>query len=57
METLYAHCSKLFVTKGQKVNQGDVIALVGMTGRTNGPHCHFEVRINGKVTNPVPYLP
>lgn len=57
METLYAHCSKLLVTEGQKVEQGDVIALVGSTGRSTGPHCHFEVRLNGKATDPTAYLP
>ena len=43
-QTLYSHASKLFVTKGQWVNQGDIIAAVGSTGRSTGPHLHFEVR-------------
>lgn len=50
--TLYAHCSKLLVSVGDKVKQGDKIALVGTTGRVTGAHLHFEVRINGTVTDP-----
>lgn len=55
--TLYAHCSKLFVTEGQKVDAGTVIAEVGSTGRSTGPHLHFEVRIKGEKQNPRNYLP
>lgn len=54
--TLYGHNSKLLVTKGQKVAQGETIALIGSTGNSTGPHCHFEVRVNGAHTNPMPYL-
>lgn len=54
--TLYAHCSRVLVSKGQKVQQGQSIAHVGSTGRTTGPHLHFEVRINDKPTNPMSYL-
>lgn len=43
-QTLYAHASKLLVTAGQQVKQGDLIALIGMTGKTTGPHVHFEIR-------------
>lgn len=57
IETLYAHCSKLLVTEGQTVKQGDVIAKVGSTGNSTGPHCHFEVRINGEKNDPTAYLP
>lgn len=57
METLYAHCSQLLVTVGQTVKQGDVIAKVGSTGNSTGPHCHFEVRINGEKVDPTAYLP
>lgn len=57
MQTLYAHCSELLVSVGDTVKKGDVIALVGSTGRSTGPHCHFEVRINGKHVDPLPYLP
>jgi len=55
--TLYAHCSKITVTEGQKVEAGTVIAEVGSTGRSTGPHLHFEVRINGEKQNPRNYLP
>lgn len=55
--TLYAHCSQLTVQAGQTVSAGDVIALSGATGRVTGPHLHFEVRVNGSLTNPRSYLP
>ncbi len=55
--TLYAHCSKLFVTEGQKVDAGTIIAEGGSTGRSTGPHLHFEVRIYGEKQNPRNYLP
>lgn len=54
--TLYAHCSKLLVKKGQTVSQGQRIANVGTTGSSTGNHLHFEVRINGARTNPMPYI-
>lgn len=56
-QTYYAHNSSLNVSVGQRVYQGQTIAKVGTTGRTSGPHCHFEVRINGQRTNPRSYLP
>ena len=56
VETYYAHCSKLFATAGQKVNQGDVIAAVGNTGNSTGPHLHLEVRVNGVAYNPQNYV-
>jgi murein DD-endopeptidase MepM/ murein hydrolase activator NlpD len=52
----YGHCSKLHVKKGDKVYQGQHIANVGNTGRSTGPHVHFEVHINGKTKNPLNYL-
>ena len=54
--TLYAHCSSLAVQKGQVVIRGDVIAYVGSTGNSTGPHLHFEVRINGKAVDAMQYF-
>ena len=57
MVTVYAHNSSLLVKVGQKVYQGQIIAKSGSTGNSTGPHCHFEVRVNGTRVNPRPYLP
>ena len=57
LATLYGHCSKLLAKVGQTVETGDIIALSGSTGRSTGPHLHFEVRVNGERTNPRAYLP
>lgn len=54
--TVYAHADKLFTKEGQRVYRGQVIATVGMTGRTYGPHLHFEVRKNGEAIDPEKYL-
>lgn len=54
--TLYGHCNELSVSSGQSVSRGSTIATVGSTGRSTGPHCHFEVRINGSTTDPMAYL-
>ena len=54
--TLYGHCSSVLVSVGQQVNQGDVIATVGSTGYSTGPHLHFEVRLNNKPQDPFGYV-
>ncbi|HIS37462.1 TPA: peptidoglycan DD-metalloendopeptidase family protein [Candidatus Scatousia excrementigallinarum] len=54
--TLYAHMSVTKVSPGQTVSKGQVIGLEGTTGYSTGPHCHFEVRINGKPNNPLNYI-
>ena len=53
--TRYAHCHKLFVRVGQKVKRGDVIALVGNTGKSTGPHVHYEVHYQGRPIDPRNY--
>jgi len=55
-KTRYGHNHKLLVKKGQRVRRGDVIALEGSTGRTTGPHVHYEVICNGEKVNPYRYL-
>jgi len=54
-ETLYGHMSKILVVAGQQVKRGEVIGLVGSTGTSSGPHCHYEVIRNGNKINPVSY--
>lgn len=56
VQTYYGHNSKLYVSEGQTVSQGDVIAAMGSTGISTGPHCHWEVRVNGVAQNPQNYL-
>lgn len=56
ISTLYGHNSSLLVSSGAKVTRGQVIAKAGSTGVSTGPHCHFEVRINGATTDPLQYL-
>lgn len=54
--TLYAHMNSTAVAKGQRVSKGQVLGYEGTTGYSTGPHCHFEVRVNGQPNNPLNYI-
>jgi murein DD-endopeptidase MepM/ murein hydrolase activator NlpD len=56
MMTRYAHLSRIDVAKGQSIDAGETLGGLGSTGRSTGPHLHFEVRINGRAVNPRPFL-
>ncbi|MCX7974577.1 MAG: peptidoglycan DD-metalloendopeptidase family protein [Candidatus Aminicenantes bacterium] len=56
LSTLFYHLDKILVRPGQKVKRGDIIGLVGKTGKALGPHLHYEVQINGKSVNPLQYI-
>ena len=56
VQTLYAHCSKLYAKVGDEVKRGDKIALLGATGNAYGKHLHFEIRINGEYKDPEEYI-
>lgn len=55
-ETAYAHCASLLVSEGDLVKKGQLIARVGSTGNSTGPHLHFEVKMNGEFQNPLDYV-
>ena len=57
VQSSYAHNAQIFVKESQVVQQGQVIATVGVTGHTTGPHLHFEVMVDGRKVNPMAYLP
>ncbi len=54
--TFYGHCSSYRVREAQRVRRGEVIAFVGTTGRTTGPHVHYEIHVNGVISNPAKYM-
>ena len=56
METRYAHLSRIVAVEGAWVKKGDLIGYVGSTGRSTGPHLHYEVRVAGVAVNPIPYM-
>ena len=56
MTTRYAHLNKVLVRVGQKVRRGEKIAAIGMSGKTTGPHLHYEVRLDGIPVNPMRYI-
>ena len=56
IQTRYGHLSRSVVRAGQRVKRGDLIALMGSTGRSTGSHLHYEVRIDGKAVNPIPFM-
>lgn len=56
VETIYAHARKLVAKKGQKVKRGELLAMIGSTGYSTGPHLHYEVRINGTPVDPLYFI-
>ena len=56
LQTRYGHLSGYAVNAGQKVKKGDLIGYIGSTGRSTGPHLHYEVRVAGVAVNPIPYM-
>lgn len=56
LETWYGHTRRILVKKGQKVRRGEMVAKLGSTGRSTGPHVHYEVRVNGTPVDPLPFI-
>lgn len=56
LETRFGHLSRIAVSSGQRVRKGDLIGYVGSTGRSTGPHLHYEVRVAGQAVDPSPYM-
>ena len=56
LETRFGHLSRIAVSAGQRVHKGDLIGYVGSTGRSTGPHLHYEVRVDGQAVDPTPYM-
>ena len=56
MQTRYAHLSGYAVASGEQVRKGQLIGFVGSTGRSTGPHLHYEVRVAGEAVDPTPYM-
>jgi murein DD-endopeptidase MepM/ murein hydrolase activator NlpD len=56
LKTRYGHLNKVIAKKGQSVKRGDTIALVGDTGRSTGPHLHYEIYLNGVAVDPLRYI-
>jgi murein DD-endopeptidase MepM/ murein hydrolase activator NlpD len=54
--TKYAHCSRILVKQGQRVSRGELIAAVGNSGLSTGPHLHYEIHVDGKVVDPLTYV-
>ncbi len=57
LTTRYGHLSRVEATLGQAVTRGELLGRVGSTGRSTGPHLHYEARVNDEPVNPMPYLP
>ena len=56
VRTIYGHNEEIFVKRGQEVQRGQVIASLGSSGRSTGPHLHYVVEVNGKAVNPLDYI-
>lgn len=56
LQTRYAHLSAYTVEAGQRITKGDLIGYIGSTGRSTGPHLHYEIRVSGEAVNPIPYM-